>query len=285
MSTPTYVLVHGSGSNSFFWTTIQREFALRGLLSYAADLPGHGLDAQYPVSYLAPQDLDSWATEPSTLATVTLQDNVDSLLPAVRRLAERGPVVLVGASLGGVTITALTNQAPELVAHLVYISAWAPVSQRNPIEYTGPEFDESLLPQVAGLSIGDPEVVGAGRANYRTADKGLLETLKAAVLADVTDEQFLAFLNHMQPDESLQVMMGDARADAATWGTVPRTYVRLTADLAMPIAAQDMLIREGDELTPDNPYTVHSLDVSHAGFIYQPERTVDILAGIDLKSA
>ncbi|GAA0623151.1 alpha/beta hydrolase [Kribbella sandramycini] len=282
MSTPTYVLVHGAGSNSFFWTTIQRELALRGLRSYAADLPGHGLDAQYPLAYYSPQDLDAWANEPSTLASVTLQDNVDSLLPAVRRLAEHGPVVLVGASLGGVTITTLANQAPELVSHLVYISAWAPVSERNPVEYTGPEFDESLLPQLAGLSVGDPAVVGAGRANYRTADKTLLDTLKAAVLAEATDEQFRAFLNILQPDESMQVMMGDARADAATWGTIPRTYIRLTADYAMPIAAQDMLIREGDELTPDNPYAVHTMDVSHAGFIFQPEATVDILAGVDL---
>ncbi|TDD54673.1 alpha/beta hydrolase [Kribbella antibiotica] len=285
MSTPTYVLVHGSGSNSFFWTTIQRELALRGLRSYAVDLPGHGFEAQYPVSYYSPQDLDALATEPSTLATVTLQDNVGSMLPAVRRLAELGPVVLVAASLGGVTVTKLANQAPELIDHLVYISAWAPVSERNPIEYSGPEFDESLLPQLTGLAVGDAEVIGAPRANYRTADKTLIDTLKAAVLAEATDEQFRAFLNTMQPDESLQVMMGDARAEAATWGTIPRTYIRLTKDLAMPIAAQDRLIREGDELTPDNPYTVHSLDISHAGFILDPEPTVDILAEVALKSA
>ncbi|MFC9690341.1 alpha/beta hydrolase [Kribbella sp. NPDC056951] len=282
----TYVLVHGSGSNSFLWTSVQRELALRGLPSYAADLPGHGLDAQYPAAYQAPQDLDAWATEPSTLATVTLQDNVDSLLPAVRRLATNGPVILVGASLGGVTITALANQAPELVSHLVYISAWAPVSKPNPIEYMGePEFAESLIPTVAGLSVGDPAIVGAGRANYRTADKALLEALKAATMAEATDAQFLALLNILQPDESLQVMMGDARAEAATWGTVPRTFVRLTADRSLPIALQDRLIREGNELTPDNQYAVQSLDASHVGWIHQPDRIADILAGVDLKSA
>ncbi len=282
----TYVLVHGSGSNSFLWTSVQRELALRGLPSYAADLPGHGLDAQYPAAYQAPQDLDAWAAEPSTLAAVTLQDNVDSLLPAVRRLAANGPVVLVGASLGGVTITALANQAPELVDHLVYISAWAPVSKPNPIEYMGePEFADSLLPSVAGLSVGNPAVIGAGRANYRTADKALLEALKAATMAEATDAQFLALLNILQPDESLQVMMGDARADAATWGTIPRTFVRLTADRSLPIALQDLLIREGDELTPDNQYAVQSLDASHVGWIFQPDRVAELLAGVDLKSA
>ena len=44
-SSPTFVLVHGSGSSSFIWASVQRELALLGHRSYAVDLPGHGLDA------------------------------------------------------------------------------------------------------------------------------------------------------------------------------------------------------------------------------------------------
>jgi pimeloyl-ACP methyl ester carboxylesterase len=280
LSAPTFVLVHGSGGSSFMWAPIQRELALRGHRSYAVDLPGHGLDAQYPISYQAPQDLDAWAAEPSTLANVTLQDNVDAVLRAVRLLKDHGPVILVGASLGGMTLTVAANQAPELINHLVYISAWSCVSAPNPIGYMSePEFAKSLLPQLGAFAVGDPAVIGAGRANYRTADKSLLEALKAATLADVTDEQFLAFLNVLQPDESIQVMMSDARIDPATWGTVPHTYIRQTADLSLPIALQDRLIAEADAATPDNPYSVHTLDTSHAGFLYRPE-TSAILAGL-----
>ncbi|MDA0631894.1 hypothetical protein OUY22_00570 [Nonomuraea sp. MCN248] len=118
------------------WTSVQRELALLGHRSLAVDLPGHGLDAQYPVAYQAPQDLDAWAAEPSTLAGVTLRGNVD------------------------------------------------------------------------------PAVVGAGRADYRTADPELLAALQAATMADVTDERFMAFLNILQPDESLAVLMADARGQA-----------------------------------------------------------------------
>lgn len=67
---PTFVLVHGSCGSSFMWAPIQRELALLGHRSFAVDLPGHGFDAQYPVAYQAPQDLDAWAAEPSTLAGV-----------------------------------------------------------------------------------------------------------------------------------------------------------------------------------------------------------------------
>lgn len=132
---PTYVLVHGSGTNSFMWAPLQRELALSGLRSYAIDLPGHGLDAQYPLSYQAPQDLGSWATEPSTLADTTLDHNVEALLEAVRRLRAHGPVILVGASLGGLTIGLAASREPALVDGLVYVSAWACVERQNPGEY------------------------------------------------------------------------------------------------------------------------------------------------------
>lgn len=210
-SAPTFVLVHGSGSSSFMWAPVQRELALLGHRSFAVDLPGHGLDAQYPVAYQAPQDLDAWAAEPSTLATVTLRDNADLVVDAVRRLAEHGPVVLVGASLGGTAISVAGNLIPDLVDRLVYISAWSCVERANPIEYFAePEFATHLMGPLAALNVGDPAVLGVGRANYRTADPELLTAMKAAIAADVTDEQFRAFLNILQPDESIAVMTGDA---------------------------------------------------------------------------
>ncbi|WP_043652629.1 alpha/beta fold hydrolase [Streptosporangium roseum] len=278
---PTFVLVHGSGSSSFMWAPIQRELALLGHRSFAVDLPGHGLDAQYPVAYQAPQDLSAWANEPSTLAGVSLQDNVDMVVDVVRRVAGHGPVVLVGASLGGTTISGVGNTVPDLVDRLVYISAWSCVELANPIEYMQrPEFSASLLPPLAALNVGDPVQLGVGRANYRTADPALLAGLKAAIMADGTDQQFHAFLNILQPDESIAVMMSDARVHAGTWGTIARTYIRLTGDRSLPIAMQDRLITEADALTPDNPYDVHTLDTTHAGFLFRAAEVAAILDGL-----
>ncbi|WNV85118.1 alpha/beta hydrolase [Umezawaea sp. Da 62-37] len=276
--TPTFVLVHGSGASSFMWAPIQRDLALLGHRSFAVDLPGHGLEAQYPVAYQAPQDLGAWATEASTLAGVTLRDNADRVVEVVRRVAEHGPVVLVGASLGGTAISVVGNLEPHLVDRLVYISAWSCVERANPVEYMGePEFATNLLGPLAALNVGDPAVLGVGRANYRTADPALLAGLKKAIMADTTDEQFRAFLNILQPDESLSVMMGDARVQADTWGTIARSYIRLTGDRSLPIAMQDRLIAEADALTPDNPYDVHTLDTSHVGFVYRAPEVAAIL--------
>lgn len=145
--------------------------------------------------------------------------------------AEHGPVVLVGASLGGTTITGVANTVPDLVDRLVYISAWSCVQRSNPVEYMRePEFGANLLAPLAALNVGDPAALGVGRANYRTADPTLLAALKAAVMTDGTDQQFRAFLNILQPDESLAVMMADSRGHADTWGTIARAYIRLTDD-------------------------------------------------------
>lgn len=275
---PTYVLVHGSGTSSFMWAPVQRELAARGVRTYAIDLPGHGLDAQYSQAYQAPQDLESWASEPATLAGITLDDNVEALLGAIRRLRQHGPVILVGASLGGLTIGAAASREPELVDGLVYISAWACVERRNPSEYmSDPEFEPSLLPSLAALNIGDPATLGVGRANFRTADPTLLTALKSATMAEVSDASFLAFLSIMQPDESVDVMNGDARVHPDTWGPIPRTFVRLTEDRSIPIEMQDRLIREADTRIPKHPFTVHTLDCSHAGFVFRADELADIL--------
>lgn len=274
----TFVLVHGSGTSSTMWAPIQRRLALHGRKSYAIDLPGHGIDAQYTLGYQAPQDIAALRVERSALADITLEDNVESLVAAVRALRNHGPVILVSASLGGVTTTSLTNEHPELVDGLVYISSWACASKANPVEYMGEaEFEGSLLPDLAGLNIelDPPQLIG--RANYRTSDPILLGKLKAAIMEEIDDDRFMAFANLMQPDESLSVMMADSRIQPDGWGQVPHTYIRLLRDRSLPLAMQDRLIREANELTPENRFSVHSLDASHAGFLYQSEQVVNFL--------
>lgn len=274
----TFVLVHGSGTSSHMWAPVQRALALSGRRSFAIDLPGHGEEAQYSAAYQAPQDLEALRTQPSSLTDVTLDDNVEALESAVRALREHGPIVLVAASLGGVTATVLANRHPELVDRLVYISAWACVSKASPVEYMGePEFEQSLLPGLAGLNIKGLTAPNVGRANYRIADEQQLRRLKAATMEDVDDERFMAFLNLMQPDESLSVMLADARVEARTWGTIPHTFIRLLRDRSLPLAMQDRLIREADRLTPHNRFRVRSLDSSHAGFVYQGDRVAHLL--------
>ena len=96
----------------------------------------------------------------------------------------------------------------------------------------------------------DPAELGAIRLNWRTADPAVLAALKSALLADGTDDELLG------------------------------SYVRLVEDRSMPVALQDRLIADADQLTPDNPFDVHSIASSHAGFLVHPGEAADILAGL-----
>ena len=164
------------------------------------------------------------------MAGISAADDVATVSDVVGRAAAHGPVVLVGASRGGLTITAVGNAVPELIDRLVYISAWCCVDA-TASEYTaGPENATSLLAAAGGTAVANPEEIGAIRLNWRTADPADLDALQTALFAGGTREELIAYLHTQEPDEALAVDEQATRTDAATWGRIPHTYVRLTED-------------------------------------------------------
>ncbi|HLS64001.1 MAG TPA: alpha/beta fold hydrolase [Ruania sp.] len=277
---PTFVLVHGAFASSFSFAPLQAELALLGHRSLAVDLPGHGFGATYSAHYQAPQDLQKLVEVPSSAAGVTLADNAAHVIDVLERAKEHGPVILVGHSRGGLTITAVANARPDLIDRIVYVSAWAPVELDVGDYYNEPEMAGAAA--LTGAMIGNPVELGALRSNFRTADAEVLANFKHAFLADGTDEEFLTFLNMFQPDENLDVGGSADRAQAATWGTIPKTYVRLSEDVSCPPAMQDRMIREGNALTPGNPYQVHTLTSSHLRWLVHPRPAAELLAGLEV---
>lgn len=274
---PTFVLVHGAFANSFSFAPLQAELGLLGHRSVAVDLPGHGFAATYTRAYQTPQDLEGLATAPGAIKGVTLADNVAHLIGILERAKRNGPVILVSHSRGGVTATAAANARPDLIDRIVYVSAWCPVLLDVGDYYAEPEMATVDAASLALAMAGNPAELGLLRVNFRTADPGALAAFKAAFLADGTDEEFLTFLNTFQPDENLDVGTSADRARAETWGRIPKTYVRLADDTSLPLALQDRLIREGDALTPDNPYDVRDLEGSHLKWLVHPAPAARLL--------
>ncbi|MEU5980304.1 alpha/beta hydrolase [Streptomyces sp. NPDC047315] len=265
---PTFVLVHGAHSNAAVWSPLVRELAFLGHRALAVDLPGHGVDAHFPLSYQAPQDLAAFAAQPSPLAELTLADNVAHVVEAVRRLARFGPVVLVGSSAGGATITGVGNAVPELLGNIVYASAWCCVDLPSMADYL--------------KTVGHPGVP-LPMINWRTADVDVLAELKHGLMAEATDEQFMAWLNTVEPTEAPQLLTADAQVRADTWGRVPHTYLRFSRDEAIPLAMQDRMIAEADRLTPGNPFAVHTVDTGHVGMWLHPTEIARILTDLTLE--
>ncbi|MEU9086241.1 alpha/beta fold hydrolase [Streptomyces sp. NPDC048357] len=267
---PTYVLVHGAFANSFSFAPLQAELGLLGHRSVAVDLPGHGFRATFTPAYQAPQNPEGLATAPGSIKGVTLADNAAHLIGILERAKRNGPVILVAHSRGGITATAAANARPDLIDRIVYVSAWCPVRLDVGDYYAEPEMAGVDPAAFASALAGNPADLGLLRVNFRTANPDSLAAFKAAFFADGTDEQFLAFLNTFQPDENLDAGGSADRAQAATWGRIPKTYIRLADDASLPLALQDRLIREGDELTPDNPYDVRTLEGSHLKWLVDP---------------
>ncbi|GGR02555.1 alpha/beta fold hydrolase [Streptomyces pilosus] len=277
-NTPTFVLVHGAFANSFSFAPLQAELGLLGHRSVAVDLPGHGFEATFPAAYQAPQDLDALGAEPGGIKGVTLADNAARVIEVLERARRNGPTVLVGHSRGGATITAVGNARPELIDRIVYVSAWCPVTLDVGGYYAEPEMADVDPGAFAAALVGNPAELGLLRTNFRTADPGALAAFKQAFAADLTDDEFRTFLNTFQPDENLDAGTSADRARAATWGRIPRTYVRLAADASVPPAVQDRMIREADALTPDNPFDVHTLDGSHLHWLVHPGPAAALLS-------
>lgn len=277
---PTLVLVHGSFANSFSFAPLQAELAARGVRSLAVDLPGHGFDATFPAGYQAPQDPADLASAEGSIRGVTLADAVQHVIEVCERAREHGPIMLLSHSRGGLTATLVANQRPDLVDELIYVSAWAPVDVSVDQYYAGPEMADVDVTALGAAMVADPGEVGLLRSNFRTADPQALANFRDAFLADATDNEFRVMLNTFQPDEALDAGGPDDRADAATWGTIPRTYVRLLQDRSLPPAMQDRMIAEADALTPTNPYEVHDLDSGHLRWLIRPQAAADLLARI-----
>lgn len=277
---PTFVFVHGAFANSFSFAPLQAELALLGHRSVAVDLPGHGFEATFPATYQAPQDLDALAAEPGSIKGVTLADNTARVIEVLERAKRNGPTILVAHSRGGITTTAAANARPELIDRIVYVSAWCPVDLAVGDYYAQPEMADVDAGAFAATLVGNPAELGLLRTNFRTADPSALAAFKAAFAADLTDDEFRTFLNTFQPDENLDAGTSADRAQATTWGRIPKTYVRLAADASVPLAVQDRMIREADALTPDNPFDVLTLEGSHLRWLAHPKPAAELLANL-----
>ncbi len=124
------VLVHGLGGSSTNWTDTMGLLGDR-LASLAPDLPGHG---RSPAS----------ANGRYRLAT-----HVDAVIALIVSSA-RGPVHLVGNSLGGATATLVAARRPDLIRSLVLISPAFP--QLDPRRARDLQMLPLLLPGAARLA-------------------------------------------------------------------------------------------------------------------------------------
>ncbi|WP_424851619.1 alpha/beta hydrolase [Streptomyces sp. SAI-129] len=259
------MLVHGTHSAGAFWTPIARELTLRGHRVVTVDQPGHGTQAPVLESYQR-QDLEAMAVEPSPLKGLDLDDYEARVTGVVRRAARNGPVVLVGHSLGGVSVSRVGNSVPGLLHHICYMAAFCPSRSLPTADActAAPENADAVSP--VELTVGAPDRLGVLRLNFRTGDSRELSLLKEMICADYPDADFRRLLAGMQTDEPIAAYAGRAVGRADSWGHIPHTYLRFGKDRTIATALQDRMVAEADTLTPGNRFRVYNFpEASHAG--------------------
>ncbi|OEV08339.1 esterase [Streptomyces nanshensis] len=257
--------MHGTHSAGGHLAGIARELQRRGHRAVTVDQPMHGTEAFVPEAYQR-QDLRALATEPSPLAELTLDDYARRVEGHVRDAARHGPVVLVGHSMGGTSVSRVADAVPRLLDHICYFAAFCPSRAMPSLEacMSSPEAADAMDPDEQ--VIGDPEKLGVIRLNWRTGSAKDLALFKEMICADYPDAAFRRILGLMQTDECVRAYGERAVGRAHTWGRVPRTYLRTGRDRLVPPALQDRMIAEADELTPHNRFDVRDFPrASHMG--------------------
>src|SRR6266567_8026107 len=122
-----FVLIHGGWHNHSAWDRVRPILKANGFAALTLDLPGAGVNAIAPTSLgLRPFDSAAFAAERSPIAGVTQEERTQAVVALVQEAVSLGDgkVILVGHSAGGMTISAVAEQVPELLFAVVYLSGF-----------------------------------------------------------------------------------------------------------------------------------------------------------------
>jgi pimeloyl-ACP methyl ester carboxylesterase len=281
---PTFVFVHGAWHDAATWRLVTPLLEARGYVVRALDLPGAGRNAKAPRSYgRHPLDLAAFAIERSPNAEVSQQDRTRAVVALIDEVTrnEARPVVLVGHSLGGLTVSAVAEVIPERVSAVAYLDAFLlPLGMTAHTMIEHPTMADSLVPS---LFLADPGLVRAMRIDPRSDRPDYVQQTKSALYGDLSDADLQVALSHLHCDEPLGVMLNPAHVTPVRFGRVHRHFIRCLNDKAIPIAAQDFMIGAIDERACGPTHT-HTLATSHSPFYAQPSALADILMEIASKT-
>lgn len=98
---PTVVLLHGLGSTSEVWRLLARMLSRQGFRAVAFDLLGFGVSPK------------------PTWVDYSVDDHAAAVLRAIDKRGIRGPVVLVGHSMGCLVAVHIVRLRPQFARHLV----------------------------------------------------------------------------------------------------------------------------------------------------------------------
>lgn len=228
-----FLFIHGSNHGAWCWRDVLPAMAAAGHEARAIDLPAAGAD-------------------PTPPDNVTMADYRAAILAELD-----GPTVLVGHSFGGMPITAAAAAAPERIAALVYLAAWAPKEG---------EAARDLRARYGCRNLMSAMRMGDDRKTSTFSD----DSLEPLFYHDCPHGTVAYARAHLTPQPTAP---GAEPAPALPPG-LNRHYIRCTEDRIIPPEAQT-------DMTRDWPaHSIHKIACGHSPFFAAPDRLAEILMNI-----
>jgi pimeloyl-ACP methyl ester carboxylesterase len=225
-------LLHGAFQTEQGWGFVKGRLEAQGYPVVAIRLPGRGEDAT-PIDQIT---LDLYRTK---------------VLDVINGLP--GPVVLVGHSFGGVTISIVAESEPDKIKSLVYLSAYLPKSGQS----------------LNSLAHTDPDSVLAKPGNFVVSDDhkyaSIKDEAKADTFANDADEAGKKLIVASIIKEPLAPLATPVTLTDEKFGKVKKFYISTTEDQAVTPALQARML----EATPVDK--VIKIKAGHASYVTQPD--------------
>tara|TARA_R110000744_G_scaffold380561_1_gene502574 strand:- start:8278 stop:9015 length:738 start_codon:yes stop_codon:yes gene_type:complete len=203
-----YVLVHGAWEGGWSWENVTPLLESDGHKVTTVELPG-SFGNMKPVN------------------EVTLDGYVTEIVKAIKSSSER--VVLVGHSLGGISISQVAERMPDRIDRLVYVAAFLLQDGSTALEAMQSDEGGEMLPQL---------VFSEDQSYAEVPERAWRETAFNDVHANVVN----SIWPKLAEKQATQPFVTTVNLSEERFGSVPKYIVRTSLDKVFSTDLQDRMI-------------------------------------------
>ena len=240
-----YVLIHGGGSTARFWDRLAP--LLDGPV-LAVDLPGRG-------------------AHPADLGSITVDDEVASVVADIGATDGDAPIVLVAHSSGGLVVPGVAAALGPRVRHIVLNAALVPPEGGCGLDCMKPQHRDGLVAAVEAAGDGPPITLPGPPADPERA--------RTAYGAAPLDDEDLAFVIDPCRYVADTVHHYFQPVHWSAVAHVPVTYVLTELDRPIPATLQEEMIGR----LPVPPDVVR-LSTGHVAAVTDPQLLADVITSV-----